>query len=171
LEELGHSDIPMKDLSFRNALVENQVRGCTALLNRAARRLLTQVPAACVSHDWWMYLVISVFGKVVYDSESRILYRQHGSNVFGIPTGRIATWTNKIRQFLRDGGCNLVVEQAEAFRLLHGSSLAEEHRRVLDRFLQNKGFWGRLCYALSCDVYRQTRRDHYILKVRLALGI
>jgi hypothetical protein len=170
LEPLGYSGIPKKGLSFRNALVENQVRGCTILLNRAARQLLTQIPSACVSHDWWIYLVVSAFGTVVYDQEPRILYRRHASNVFGISTGVIDTWRVKILQFLKTGKYKLIVKQAEEFRRIYGSSLPDEHRKVIERFLQNrKRFRDRLRYALSCDVYRQSTRDQYILKARIAL--
>ena len=170
LKPLGYSDIPKKALSFRNAIVENQARGCTSLLNQAARRLLTQIPSACVSHDWWIYLVVSAFGAVLYDSESRILYRQHTSNVFGISTGTIDAWRIKIRQFLKDGNSNLIAKQAEEFNRVYGSLLPDEHKRVIERFLESRElFWDRLRYAFSCDVYRQSTLDQYILKARIAL--
>lgn len=170
LQPLKYSEIPRKGLSFRNALVENQAPGCTSLVNQAARRLLEQVPSACVSHDWWVYLVVSAFGTIVYDKESRILYRRHASNVFGIPTGSIDTWRVKIRRFLKNGKEKLIVKQAEEFRRIYGSTLPDEHRKVLERFLQKrKRFRDRLRYALSCDVYRQSMRDQYILKARIAL--
>jgi glycosyltransferase involved in cell wall biosynthesis len=84
LKPLRLSEMPTKGLSFRNALVENHVVGCTSLFNQSALQLLTPLPSACVSHDWWIYLVASAFGAVVYDPEPRILYRQHAHNVFGI---------------------------------------------------------------------------------------
>jgi hypothetical protein len=140
------------------------------LLNQAARRLLTPFPSACVSHDWWIYLVVSAFGAVLYDSESRILYRQHTSNVFGISTGTMDAWRIKIRQFLKDGHSNLIAKQAEEFNRVYGSLIPDEHRRVIERFLgSRKQFWERLRYALSCDVYRQSTLDQYILKARIAL--
>ena len=170
LKPLGYSDVPQKGLSFRNALVENHVTGCTTLFNRAALALLTHIPSACVSHDWWIYLVISAFGTVVYDRESKILYRRHASNVFGMPTETMDSWRIKIRAFLKDGNCKLLVRQAEEFLRIHGPSLNNEHREVIERFLESrKQFWTRLRYALSCDVYRQSRLDQYILKARIAL--
>jgi glycosyltransferase involved in cell wall biosynthesis len=170
LKPLGYSDIPKKGLSFCNALVENQVRGCTVLFNKAARRLLSRLPPACVSHDWWIYLVVSALGTIIYDNEPRILYRRHAANVFGITGGTIDTWTNKIRQFMKTGNRKLIVKQVEEFKRIYGSLLPAEHRRVLERFLESrKQFWVRLAYALSCDVYRQTRVDQYILRARIAL--
>jgi len=170
LQPLKYSDLPRRGLSFRNALDENQVTGCTSLLNQSARQLLTRVPSSCVSHDWWMYLVVSAFGTVVYDEEPRILYRRHASNVFGVSTGKINRWKNKIRQFMKDGKYKRLIKQAEEFRRMYGTSLPDEHKAVLERFLgSRKRFWTRLRYALSCDVYRQSPRDHYLLRVRIAL--
>jgi glycosyltransferase involved in cell wall biosynthesis len=170
LQPLKYSDVPRRGLSFRNALVENQVPGCTILLNQATRRPLTRIPSACVSHDWWIYLVVSAFGTLVYDEEPRILYRRHASNVFGVSTGKIDMWKVKVRQFLKDGKCKRIVKQAEEFRRMYGTVLSDEHRKVLEDFLESrKRLWDRLHYALACDVYRQSLRDHYLLKARIAL--
>lgn len=172
LKLLRYSEMPGKGLSFRNALVENRVVGCTSLFNRPALRLLAPFPSACVSHDWWIYLVASAFGTVVYDSEPRILYRRHASNVFGISTGTLDSWRTKLRRFLNDGKSKLIVKQAEEFRRIYGSALTDEHREVIDRLIESrKQFWDRLRYAWSCDVYRQTILDQCILKARIALDL
>ena len=172
LKLLGYSALPTKGLSFRNALVECQTPGCTTLVNQAARQLLLrEFPQQVCSHDWWIYLVISAFGTAVYDEEPRIFYRKHFANVFGISLGMINTWRVKIRQFLKTGKFQLVVKQAEEFRRIYGSSLSDENRRVLDRFLDGRNrLWNRLGHAMSCEVYRQSKRDHLILKARIVLN-
>jgi glycosyltransferase involved in cell wall biosynthesis len=172
LQPLKYSEIPRRGLSFRNALVENQVPGCTILLNQATRRLLTPIPSACVSHDWWIYLVVSALGTIVYDEEPSILYRQHAANVFGVPAGKLDMWKGKIRQFLRDGKRKCIVRQAEEFRRMYGAVLSDEHRKVIERFLASRKRLGdRLRYALSCGVYRQSPRDHCLLKARIAFDL
>ena len=41
-------------------------------------------PAAVVAHDWWVYLLVSgAGGKVVYDPEPSVRYRQHHANLIG----------------------------------------------------------------------------------------
>jgi glycosyltransferase involved in cell wall biosynthesis len=172
LKPLRLSEMPAKGLSFRNALVENHVVGCTSLFNQSALQLLTPVPSACVSHDWWIYLVASAFGAVVYDREPRILYRQHPHNVFGISSSVLDRWKTKLRGFLNDGKSRLIVKQAEEFRRIYGSALTDEHRKVINRLIDSrKQTWDRLRYAWSCDVYRQTILDQCILKARIALDL
>ena len=172
LKPLGHTDIPIRGLSFNNALVECPPGlGCTILLNQTARRLLRRFPERAYSHDWWLYLVLSGLGTIIYDEEPRILYRNHASNVFGIPSGAKNTWRTKIHRFLENGNTQPVMNQAVEFMRIYGSSLPEEKKKVLERFLKSrKGFWHRLGYVLSCEVYRQSPLDNLVLKALIVLN-
>ena len=78
-------------------------------------------------------------------------------------------WEVKVRQFLIDGKCQRIVQQAREFRRMYGALLTDEHKEVIERFLERRRRLGsRLCYALFCEVYRQSLRDHYLLKARIA---
>jgi len=76
-----------KKADFRNALVQNVAAGNTIVLNRAARDLVFAAALEVdeiVSHDWWIYqLVTGAGGRVIFDPEPTLLYRQHGGNVLG----------------------------------------------------------------------------------------
>jgi len=170
---LGYSPIPRRPLTFRNALVECQARGCTLVFNRAARQLLLDnFPKEAWSHDMWISLVAAAFGTIIYDPQPRILYRKHFTNAVGITIRMKDTWRVKIAQFLKDRKLHLVVKQAEEFRRIYGPVLPDEHRNVIERFLNSrKKFWTRLRYAWACDVYRQRIVDQCILKARIALDL
>jgi hypothetical protein len=132
------------------------------LMNQAARRILVRaIPENLVAHDWWTYLIVSAFGTVHFDRESRVLYRQHASNVVGMHLGAIRRLHFKIRRYWRIGMTHPVVRQAEEFNRLYGGVLSNDHRWILGRFLagSRKRFWGRFRYACSCDVYRQSVFD------------
>lgn len=87
-----------KKASFRNALVENICMGCTQVFNRHLCILAKEhLPGRDVMHDWWMYLTASYFGRVIYDSQSYILYRQHGKNQVGMRNRWSARWINRLR--------------------------------------------------------------------------
>ena len=37
-----------------------------------------------MAHDWWVYMLVSgAGGRVVYDPEPTVRYRQHGANLIG----------------------------------------------------------------------------------------
>lgn len=171
LQLIRYSDIPKKGLSFRNALVECLVWGCTIVINQAARQLLLrEFPRDVCMHDGWIYLVVSAFGTVLYDDESKILHRRHAGNASMIPLkGRDRLKVQALR-FLRYGRAQLVVRQAEEFRRIYSSSVPVECRQVLERFLGcRKRFKDRLRYAAGCDVYHQSTLGHLMLRVLIVL--
>jgi len=171
LNVIGRSQIPRRGPSFENALVQNITTGCTIVINKASRQLLLRkIPETARMHDWWIYLVISAFGKVIYDAEPRILYRQHSSNVIGVKVGTIAKWAARIQRFLKTSRLPLVTKQAERFRKIYGPSLTLEKKAILDRFIDSrKSFTGRLGYAFSGEVYRQTTIDNIILRLLIIM--
>jgi glycosyltransferase involved in cell wall biosynthesis len=172
LKVIGHSQTPRRGPSFENALVQNIATGCTIVINRASRQLLIEeIPKNARMHDWWMYLVASAFGKVIYDPEPRILYRQHSSNVIGAKSSPMARWIARIKRFLKNGRLPLVTEQASEFRRIYGSFLPEEKEAILDRFVdERRSFTGRLRYAFSSEVYRQSVIDNIILRLLIILN-
>jgi glycosyltransferase involved in cell wall biosynthesis len=86
---LGESALFTQPPSFANALVQCIAGGNTMMLNRRALELvqLASERADIVSHDWWMYLVVTALGgQVHYDPVPMVLYRQHQGNVVGMNT-------------------------------------------------------------------------------------
>ena len=165
------SEAPRRGLSFRNALVESVVWGCTCVINQAARRLLLrESPRQAWVHDRWIYLVVSAFGLVRFDEEPRILHRRHKTNASRIPLALADRWKIQWAHFLKFGRQQRVVKQAQEFHRIYGLALCEEDRQTLERFLGcRKRLWDRLRYAVSCDVYHQSRFGHLMLKSLLAL--
>jgi glycosyltransferase involved in cell wall biosynthesis len=172
LNVLGYTSLPRNGLSFRNALLEcPQGLGCTILLNKAARELLREFPDKVYCHDWWIYLVMSCFGKIIFDEESKILYRLHDSNTFGIQLGFLDKWRTKIHRF-KTGQFQLMMDQAIEFMRIYGSSLSNADRQVLGRFIENRErrWYERMLYALSCEAYHQSTLEHLVLRVLIALN-
>ncbi len=69
--------------SLRELLAQNNVTGCTVMINKALRSLVDEQPNSSVMHDWWLALAASAFGKISVIYEPLILYRQHGGNSVG----------------------------------------------------------------------------------------
>jgi glycosyltransferase involved in cell wall biosynthesis len=167
LRRIGFSRLPRRPLGFENALAENVAIGCTLVLNRPARALvLESLPAACVMHDWWCYLVIAAFGVVVYDDLPTVKYRQHGSNQIGAPSSAVHSLSRRIRRFLGRGPAAFEIHaQAQAFEAACGPRLDRGRAAVLDRFLASRvSPRSRIAYALVKDIYRQSRMDDLLLR-------
>jgi glycosyltransferase involved in cell wall biosynthesis len=138
---LGTSPPWPRPPSFRNALVENIVTGCTAAINRPALALLKLAgPAHGVHfHDWWLYLVISAFGRVVFDDTPTVLYRQHGGNQIGQGAGTAQRYAGMLRFLLRRDWVGILTAQVAALMRHYGGLLGAEHRALVLRHFQLEG--------------------------------
>ena len=101
LAERGLSALPRRAPAFPMALTHNLATGCTMILDRAAAELVgASAPPAVTLHDWWAYIVVSgAGGRIVYDPDPVVLYRQHEGNLVGVPSG----WINRGWAALRRG--------------------------------------------------------------------
>ena len=100
---IGQSPLFTIAPSFSNALVQSLAGGNTCFFNHAAKNLLlstTLKNSLIVSHDWWLYLIVSgCGGSVVYDAIPSILYRQHDNNLVGRNNSFIGK-VNRVRRLL-----------------------------------------------------------------------
>lgn len=83
---IGTSTLIAHDLSFQNALVQSIAGGNTMIFNHSLCEVLRFAGADLnvVSHDWWLYIVATATrGKVVFDRQPYVLYRQHKNNLVG----------------------------------------------------------------------------------------
>ncbi|HEY0153574.1 MAG TPA: glycosyltransferase family 2 protein [Longimicrobium sp.] len=168
LEPLDKPRRTVRALDFRNALVENQVSGCTMMFNHAAWELLTRsTPRGALMHDHWAYLVVSAFGTIHFDPEPSLLYRQHPRNTVGMPRGLLS----RVRAFQKRRGMSPLFAQAEEFRALYGGTLDGVRLAALDRFLASRQTPARrLRYALRPATYRHRLVDDVAHRLMVALG-
>lgn len=76
--------LPTNFYEAQQILVQNNVTGCTMMVNRAA--ILTSLPISkeAIMHDWWITArVLLSQGAVAFLDEPTILYRQHNRNTVG----------------------------------------------------------------------------------------
>jgi glycosyltransferase involved in cell wall biosynthesis len=69
--------------SFARLLVQNNVTGCTVLINKPLKDLAFPVPEGAIMHDWWLAIVAAAFGRIGYVSRPLVRYRQHQGNELG----------------------------------------------------------------------------------------
>lgn len=85
---------------FGNALIENVCIGCSIVINKQLLNIIVdRTPKNACMHDWWLYLFASCFGKIIYDNESYLLYRQHNNNLIGMKDNFITRWIKRIKNY------------------------------------------------------------------------
>ena len=82
---IGKSKRLRKKPSFENSMIENVASGNTILINNLAINLINKIPEPQVQHyDSWIYLLVSLFGKVVEIPIPLTNYRIHSNNSVGL---------------------------------------------------------------------------------------
>ena len=170
--------------SFGNALLENIVTGCTAVMNEELRALVAvRFPQFTVMHDRWFYLAASCFGRVYYDETPHICYRQHGGNVVGVNSGRWKEFYGRLRLFW--GKRHDISRQAEEFIKIFGAlperEDLKEYRgdaksasclKLAKELVEGrKGFSKRLRLVKGKRLFRQRGMDDFIFRMLILLGI
>lgn len=127
--------------SFSSALTENIITGCTAALNRPALQLLQRagIPQGVHLHDWWVYLVVSAFGTVVFDDQPTLLYRQHSSNQIGHGWGWLGRELGIVRFLMRHDWVGMLLAQVRALLRHYGEQLPPEARAMVLRHFGIRG--------------------------------
>lgn len=84
--------------AFSRLLVQNQLTGCTMMLNRSLVDLAKPIPLQSVMHDWWVALVASCFGTIATVRQPTILYRQHETNESGAKPYSFLSYLRRLRR-------------------------------------------------------------------------
>lgn len=163
---------PTRPLAMNNALVENIAVGCTTVLNLPAYKLINAHmplhPEQVIMHDWWCYLCVSTFGKVIFDPTPFIKYRQHSSNVQGGSSGKwITNWYKRVMRYFYGTSSRSITNQAREFQSCLHNRFNTEQFRIVQNFVMNSegNFFRRLIYILNSPLLRQSRIDNLAIRV------
>jgi glycosyltransferase involved in cell wall biosynthesis len=157
---------------FANALVQNVVTGCTAVLNPAAATLIGRADwAGATHHDWLAYqLVAGSGGVIIFDHEAHILYRQHSNSTIGSPSVFQRYHRGWMR--LRRGRTKQYVDRSMRVLQQNARLLQPEACDLMNRLraYREAPTWKRLWSGGRLPVRRQTVADTMILHALLISG-
>jgi glycosyltransferase involved in cell wall biosynthesis len=149
--------------SFEASFLNNSVTGCTCVINRGMLDVLVAKPIAekIIMHDWWLYIVASAFGTVVYDRESFILYRQHSMNQVGMRIG-FSGLLYRIKRFSKRSATTTRLTQAREFQRIYGHRLSISKKAYLAQLLAcEESRLRRLGFVIT----RRPRRNSFFAEV------
>ncbi len=119
-------------------LVQNNVTGCTVMINRALKEKCGDIPLDCIMHDWWLALVATTFGKVDYVWESTMYYRQHSGNQVGAKASYGLAFIKRKLATLGEvrKNYNATYTQAKAFLERYGECLTEKQYDMIKTYCE-----------------------------------
>ena len=118
---------------LRQELTENTVTGGTSLINHALAQRWT-VTEGLLMHDWYLALMASALGKLVYIDQATELYRQHDNNVLGA-----RTWSKRIKNWFQPTKLVekywwLILASQQQARLVPSHELQTEDKALIEAF-------------------------------------
>ena len=152
-------------------MTENTVTGGVSLINHALAELWTgEEPNELLMHDWYLGLLASAFGHLVYIDQPTELYRQHADNVLGARTlrKRMQNWIRP--QTLFNKYWKLIkASQSQAENLL-SLPLDTKSRELVENFvtIMDQGLRERY-HRLKTYGYRKNRAFHTFVFTSLIL--
>jgi hypothetical protein len=145
--------------AFRTALVQSLGGGNIMVFNRATKKFLELAGTFdVVLHDWWLYQLASAAdGRVHYDSQPMLKYRQHPDNLIGSNLGWRARLV-RVRMMLNGRLREWNATNIAALRRLPAQLISPGNREVMELFAKARSefFLKRLYYHWRSGIYRQT---------------
>ena len=123
-------------------LVQNNVTGCTLVMNRPLCRLIADRGRAkeLFMHDWFIALTAASFGRIVFVDRPLTAYRQHGDNAIGASrAGLLARGVRALGQ--REQAKRrilLTYTHTQVFCKLYDDLLPAEARRAAEDYLATR---------------------------------
>jgi len=134
LQYIGKS-IDRSHKSFASALIRNFATGCSCVFNRKLLDCIT-IPLdteMVAMHDWWIALHAMAFGRICYDFDSYVLYRQHSSNQIGMKIG-ISGFLDRFNKYMNSGTISSRFGQALHFKKENLTRLPNNILKILNSF-------------------------------------
>lgn len=149
---------------FPRILTQNNVTGCTIMVNKPLLELAFPIPTEAYMHDHWINLVATVFGKVGYVPEATISYRQHGENWVGAVKhinlkDIFNLFFDKRKVIVSTRLLYAKIIQAYVFYKRFGHNLDEEAEETIRQFinLKNDSFYKEVKTRIHYNFYSSNR--------------
>ncbi|CAJ1222956.1 putative protein [Lactococcus lactis] len=175
LQEIGKREIDSKRLKLTDELLGNQVTGGVMMVNRRLASLWESMDSCVISHDWYLALLASATGQIVYIEQSTELYRQHENNVIG---EQITHSVNDNLKSLKNNGISNVLSkqweyikktQLQASKLFQIEEIDKNKIQIIQDFveLSDQSILRRTMAMLKHRYRRNSKKDTFLLSLLL----
>lgn len=124
--------------SINRLLVQNNVTGCTAMINRPLFELVKNVTAEnMLMHDWWLALTAAAFGRIEFIEKPLIKYRQHNNNQLGAVNNKSIKGAVKIvlERTHTKKRVSMTYSQAKMFYKKYADLLPSDKVEIINKYI------------------------------------
>ncbi len=129
-------------------IAQNNITGCTVMINKNLREQV-RYSDNMLMHDWWIGLIASAFGKIVYLPKTTVKYRQHGENSVGAKDVRSVSYIKSKISDKKDIRTSLknTYMQAQGFMQTYEDIISPQQKELLQAYstLNERNMFKRMC--------------------------
>lgn len=152
--------------SLKNCFFENIVTGCTYACNKnlffKIREEIKKIDLSkIIMHDYFFCFINCLYGDLIYDENSYILYRQHSGNVIGSKKNFFSKNIGRLKKINSRKN-----ERYRMFAMLLKLYNEDIPKNINTEFINNyNNFFKRLKYIFTSDIKRQNKLDTFLIKI------
>ena len=129
-------------VTFPRLLVQNNVTGCTLVMNRPLLRLVAEHGRAkdLFMHDWFIALTAAAFGRIAFVDRPLTAYRQHTGNTIGASRGGLLSRGVKALGARKDARRRILLTytHTQVFLRMYGDGLPAPARETAEDYLATR---------------------------------
>ena len=168
LNVVSKSKLNKTGVSFQKMLYENPCSGNTMVLNKKLHQILNQIGYEVYGwHDWWIALVASAFGNIIYDDYPSLYYRRTGDNASATGTSFAKVMAQRFKTFAKGDGLKLVRFQLRHLYSYNTAISSPERLSLLETIIEGNC----LSKAFHSGRYRQSLLGEMCVRVLLLFNL
>lgn len=159
-------------ISKRMALIQVFTYGCTCVFNRQTLDDYCKAEFSSeLAHDNWIYILSMFLGHVVYDENSHILYRQHGTNLSGEKVSGVKLVLRRIKRAKKGNwGHDFELYSSMLLKCFSGRLMSEDEKYVQRIADYRKSMWRKLSLLFSRTYRSGNISKNIAISVRILAG-
>lgn len=172
LKPIGLTQTCRREITFYNALIQNLMPGHTQVFNSQLKNLLLSNMdySKIIVHDYWLTLVATALGTVIFDNDPKTLYRQHSNNEIGYGHGSWGWFTERLHR-IKNQAAKKITRQDQYFLELYRNQLSNESIKECEAFLDSQNHLTlRIKYLFTKKVYRQKKAETKLFEILYLIG-
>ena len=158
-----------------SVMIQNHAIGCTTVFNRLLLDNLLRLPCKelknGIIHDSIAYKLCYAIGKVVFDKNSYILYRQHTDNAIGVPSNIIKKIFTRLKTMKKQFNFNIRSKTAMLIIKYYGDNIDKNKIEQISKVAYyNNSFMNKLKLLFDLKIRRDKIMDDFLYRIAILLG-
>lgn len=168
----GTTQKKKREITFYNTIIQNFLPGHEQVMNQALLDELKKPidDTKIYVYDSWITNVAMVKGKIIFNNDSFVYYRQHQNNEVGFGEGKIGWFKERVKR-IRNNDNKKYAMQIVYFYNRYREILSIDQNKELYQFIHSQNnFFLRLRYVIFSRLYRQRKVETFLFKILYLLN-